>query len=117
LLQIIFLVGAILGPLIVLTADISKSAVVGGIVGVPVALLVVAVSAGVAPKPDQREPFLIRRLFVVDIVLLHDADHKVLEGDRRHTVAALEYWLPRWRDAGLRFVAIDDFVASATASE
>ena len=37
LLQIIFLVGTILGPLVVLTADISKSAVVGGIVGVPVA--------------------------------------------------------------------------------
>ena len=64
LLQIIFLVGAILGPLVVLTADISKSAVVGGIVGVPVALLVVAVAAAVAPRPSQREPFLVRRLLV-----------------------------------------------------
>ncbi len=50
-LQIIFLIGAILGPLVVLTADISKSAVVGGIVGVPVALLVVAIAAAVAPRP------------------------------------------------------------------
>jgi hypothetical protein len=62
LLQIIFLVGAILGPLVVLTADISKSAVVGGIVGVPVALLVVTVAAAVAPRPSQREPLLVRRL-------------------------------------------------------
>jgi hypothetical protein len=64
LLQIIFLVGAILGPLIVLTADVSKSAVVGGIVGVPVALLVVAIAAAFAPRSRQREPILVRRLLV-----------------------------------------------------
>ncbi len=64
LLQIIFLVGAILGPLVVLTTDISKSPVVGGIVGVPVALLVVAVAAAVAPKPSEGEPILVRRLLV-----------------------------------------------------
>ncbi len=63
LLQIIFLVGSILGPLLVLTADISKSAVVGGIVGGPTALLVVAVTAFVASRPGQREPILVRRLF------------------------------------------------------
>jgi hypothetical protein len=44
-LQIIFLLGAILGPIIVLTIDTDKNSVVGGIVGVPVALLVVALSA------------------------------------------------------------------------
>jgi hypothetical protein len=68
-LQIIFLVGAILGPLIVLTADISKSAVVGGIVGVPVALLVVAVTAASAPDPSTSEPFLVRRLWVACAVV------------------------------------------------
>ena len=62
LLQIVFLVGTILGPLVVLTADISKSAVVGGIVGAPVALLVVAVAAAIAPRPSQSEPFLVRTL-------------------------------------------------------
>lgn len=51
----------------------------------------------------------LRRVRGGDIVLLHDADHKVLEGDRLHTVAALEHWLPRWRDSGLRFVSLDDF--------
>jgi UPF0716 family protein affecting phage T7 exclusion len=43
--QILFLLGAIAGPLIVLTIDISKSAVVGGIIGGPSALLVVLLAA------------------------------------------------------------------------
>jgi len=42
-----------------------------------------------------------------DIVLLHDGDHRSPGGDRRHVVAALAHWLPRWRDAGLEFVTID----------
>ncbi len=46
-----------------------------------------------------------------DIVLMHDGDHRVPEGDRRHTVAALEYWLPRWKDSGLRFVTLDEMPA------
>jgi hypothetical protein len=44
-LQMIFLLGAILGPIVVLTLDVAKSPVVGGIVGVPVALLIVACMA------------------------------------------------------------------------
>ena len=43
-----------------------------------------------------------------DIVLLHDGDHRMAEGDRRHTLEATEYWLPRWRDAGLRCVSLDE---------
>jgi peptidoglycan-N-acetylglucosamine deacetylase len=50
----------------------------------------------------------LRRVKGGDIVLLHDGDHRVLEGDRRHTVAALEHWLPRWKDAGIRFKNLDD---------
>ena len=42
-----------------------------------------------------------------DILCLHDGYHGHQNGDRRHTVAALEYWLPRWRDLGLEFVTID----------
>ncbi len=42
-----------------------------------------------------------------DILLFHDGDHRVLGGDRHHVVAALEHWLPRWRDAGIEFVTID----------
>jgi len=44
-LQIIFLIGAILGPVVALTIDIAKSSTVGGVVGVPTALLVVALAA------------------------------------------------------------------------
>lgn len=43
-----------------------------------------------------------------DIVLLHDGDHRSTRGDRRHTVEALDYWLPRWKDAGIRFIKLDD---------
>ena len=47
-----------------------------------------------------------------DIVLLHDGDHRALGGDRHHVVAALEHWLPRWRDAGIEFVTIESSAAS-----
>jgi peptidoglycan-N-acetylglucosamine deacetylase len=50
----------------------------------------------------------LRRVRGGDIVLLHDGDHRVLDGDRRHTVTALEHWLPRWKDAGIRFKNLDD---------
>jgi peptidoglycan-N-acetylglucosamine deacetylase len=42
-----------------------------------------------------------------DIIVFHDGDHRALGGDRQHVVAALEYWLPRWRDAGVEFVTIE----------
>jgi peptidoglycan-N-acetylglucosamine deacetylase len=50
-----------------------------------------------------------------DILCLHDGYHRELNADRKHTLAALEYWLPRWRDLGLEFVTIDEAV-SAPAS-
>jgi len=53
---------------------------------------------------------VIKRLRQVrggDIVLLHDADHRILEGDRTHTVEAVAHWLPRWKDAGLGFTTLD----------
>ncbi len=50
----------------------------------------------------------LRRARGGDIVLLHDGDHRELEGKRGHVLAALEYWLPRWRDAGIRFVNLDE---------
>src|ERR1700691_742862 len=49
----------------------------------------------------------LRRSQGGDIVLLHDGDHRVMNSDRGHTVAALEHWLPRWKDAGIRFVTLD----------
>ena len=61
-------------------------------------------------KPQPADPVIqrLRRVQGGDIVLLHDGDHRVLEGLRRHTVAALEHWLPRWKDAGIRFVSLDE---------
>ncbi len=46
-----------------------------------------------------------------DILCLHDGDHRFLNGDRRATVEALQYWLPRWRDEGLKFVTIEEAVS------
>jgi peptidoglycan/xylan/chitin deacetylase (PgdA/CDA1 family) len=45
-----------------------------------------------------------------DILCLHDGNHRHQNGDRSHTIAALEHWLPRWRDLGLEFVTIDEAV-------
>ena len=45
-----------------------------------------------------------------DILCLHDGWHCQLNADRTRTLAALEYWLPRWRDLGLEFVTIDEAV-------
>jgi peptidoglycan-N-acetylglucosamine deacetylase len=45
-----------------------------------------------------------------DVLCLHDGSHRQLNADRTHTLGALEYWLPRWRDLGLEFVTIDQAV-------
>jgi peptidoglycan/xylan/chitin deacetylase (PgdA/CDA1 family) len=45
-----------------------------------------------------------------DILCLHDGFHMHLNGDRHCTLAALQYWMPRWRDLGLEFVTMDEAV-------
>src|SRR5262249_17859032 len=47
---------------------------------------------------------------VGDILCLHDGYHVHQNGDRRATLTALEYWLPRWRDLGLEFATIDEAI-------
>jgi peptidoglycan/xylan/chitin deacetylase (PgdA/CDA1 family) len=42
-----------------------------------------------------------------DVVMLHDGHHGGLGADRTATLDALAYWLPRWRDRGLRPVALE----------
>jgi hypothetical protein len=70
LLQTIFLLGAVLGPIVVLTVDISKSPVVGGIVGAPAALLVVALTAATAANPQAPESSPGRKLiFAVSLAI------------------------------------------------
>jgi peptidoglycan-N-acetylglucosamine deacetylase len=68
------------------------------------------------PQPASRVIHRLRRVFGGDILLLHDGDHRVPEGDRRHTVEALRHWLPRWKDAGIRFVTLDA-IGAATAEK
>jgi peptidoglycan/xylan/chitin deacetylase (PgdA/CDA1 family) len=50
-----------------------------------------------------------------DILCLHDGSHRQQNADRSHTLAALEHWLPRWRDLGLEFVTIQDAAAAPAA--
>lgn len=62
------------------------------------------------PQPEANVIHRLHRVRGGDIVLLHDGDHRIPEADRRHTLKALEHWLPRWKDAGLRFVTLDEMV-------
>ena len=45
-----------------------------------------------------------------DVLCLHDGGHRQLGANRDRTLTALEYWLPRWRDLGLKFVTIAEAV-------
>ncbi len=47
-----------------------------------------------------------------DVLCLHDGAHRQMDGDRSRTLAALEHWLPRWRDLGLEFVTIGEAVSA-----
>jgi peptidoglycan-N-acetylglucosamine deacetylase len=69
-------------------------------------------------KPQAAQPVIerLRRARGGDIVLLHDGDHQTLEGDRSHVVAALEYWLPRWKDSGLRLITMNEMNKSFGAA-
>lgn len=60
------------------------------------------------PQPAESVVERLRHAHGGDIVLLHDGDHRALKGDRRHTLEAVAYWLPRWKDAGIRFVTLDE---------
>jgi peptidoglycan-N-acetylglucosamine deacetylase len=69
-------------------------------------------------KPQRAEPVIqrLRRARGGDIVLLHDGDHRALNGDRRHLVKALEYWLPRWKDSGIGFVSMNEIEKNLRAA-
>jgi len=51
-----------------------------------------------------------------EIVVLHDGDARRLGADRQHVLAALEYWLPRWRDAGYEFVTMNQLAGASPRS-
>jgi hypothetical protein len=129
LLRIIFLLGAILGPVIVLTSDIAKSPVVGGIVGVPVALLVVALSA---QDPRTLEsPFLRNLIAACGIVIFvfglstqlkHACRHLPEYAQRKdlEKLAQLDRWLVQyasehdWRNPRISFDVISGWFNSTS---
>jgi peptidoglycan/xylan/chitin deacetylase (PgdA/CDA1 family) len=41
-----------------------------------------------------------------DIVLLHDGNYRMSGADRSWTIDAVNHWLPRWLDAGLKLVSL-----------
>ncbi|MBV8068432.1 MAG: polysaccharide deacetylase family protein [Acidobacteriaceae bacterium] len=45
----------------------------------------------------------LQKVSAGDIVLLHDGDHQTSKANRDHMLQALEFWIPRWKDAGIRF--------------
>jgi peptidoglycan/xylan/chitin deacetylase (PgdA/CDA1 family) len=59
-------------------------------------------------RPAARLGHQLARVSERDILVLHDGSHQALGADREETLKALGEWLPRWRDAGLRAVGIDD---------
>ncbi len=65
------------------------------------------------PQPPSRLIHRLERVRGGDIVVLHDGDHRMIGGDRRHVLGALEYWLPRWRERGLDFVTMDRAASDA----
>jgi peptidoglycan/xylan/chitin deacetylase (PgdA/CDA1 family) len=58
------------------------------------------------PQPAARVIGRIQKAKHGDILLLHDGDHRIPNADRSHMLEALDYWLPRWQDAGLNFVKL-----------
>jgi len=64
------------------------------------------------PIASRAQRALQRGLARGEILCLHDGYHREQNADRTRTLAALEHWLPRWRDLGLDFVTIENAVAA-----
>jgi hypothetical protein len=130
LLQIIFLLGAVLGPMVVLTVYVTKTPVAGGIVGVPAALLVVAISAAATAKLRELESSPVLKsiaafsflIFAVGLFTQFDhASRHLAEYGRRRDLkqlAELDKWLVQyasehnWRNPRISFDVISDLFNS-----
>jgi peptidoglycan/xylan/chitin deacetylase (PgdA/CDA1 family) len=64
----------------------------------------IAARAQALPPKNKPQPYLSAG----DVLCLHDGHYFHPNADRSHTLAALEYWLPRWRDLGLEFVTMKE---------
>jgi len=58
------------------------------------------------PQTSDQLAHRLRKIRHGDIILFHDGDHRASNANRGHTLRALEFWLPRWKDAGLEFAAL-----------
>lgn len=65
------------------------------------------------PQPAEQLIARLRSTTGGDIVVFHDGSHLALNADRQHVLAALQHWLPRWRDAGFEFVTLDEVAGKA----
>jgi hypothetical protein len=123
LLQLIFLLGAILGPILLLTLNTDKNSVVGGIIGVPAALLVttlVAGSGGIQAQGTRAIPKTViassTAVFVLGIMTVFDSlsRHTPEYGERRDLIrlVQLDEWMVSyasdqgWREPGISFDTI-----------
>jgi hypothetical protein len=123
LLPVAFLLGAIVCPFLALTADISKSPVVGGIVGVPIALLVVTLVSAVVPKQNGFASSLLAGSAILIFALgaynqlSRSARHWPEFSDRAHLsqMAEFDQWLAnyaseyRWKSPAISL----DVISSA----
>ena len=55
------------------------------------------------PQPAARMQSRLGKVRTGDIVLLHDGDHRTSNPERGHMLQALDFWIPRWQDAGIEF--------------
>jgi hypothetical protein len=103
-LQVIFLLGAVLGPIIVLTVDTDKSPVVSGVVGVPAALLVVAISAHAVAVRDREVPTIPRTVIACSLAIFALGVATVFDQLSRH--------LPEYsqRDDLMRLVGLNKWM-------
>jgi peptidoglycan-N-acetylglucosamine deacetylase len=60
-----------------------------------------------SPRGSRQLKDRLRRVRGGDIVVLHDGHHARFGAERTATLDALTYWLPRWRDSGLRTVLLE----------
>lgn len=125
LLEPLLLLGAIVGPTLVLTADISKSPAVGGIVGVPVVLLLVLLVARVPLSPVRAAAASACSLLVLALGVAHifaQASHHRPEFKQRadlERLVDLSLWLMQvaqdnaWRKPLLSVDMISSSLAAA----
>ena len=59
-----------------------------------------------SPRGKTRLIARLGRVHGSDVVVFHDGSYTMLNADRADTLRALEHWLPRWRDRGLRTVSL-----------